>query len=584
MKKLFSVMSLAALMLAASPAFAVDCTTDADCLESEVCTAGVCTPNVLACDTDADCTEGMICVENVCMPDGICATDADCLEGEVCIEGVCMPDYMCTTDADCLEDEICVEGTCVPDLPAECDPACEEGTVCVDGVCYVPGSCVGACDGQSADGCYCDDACVEYGDCCADICDECPDLGACCVPSCDGKTCGDDGCGGSCGVCDAGFKCEDFACVVCEPDCAGKICGPDGCGGTCGDCPAGESCNLAGTECQPCTGCAEWQACDGAGGCVDPAGQGECEYGGEYIAAGCFGIDWIGCCGNGVLYYCDDQSGNCPLGGSCLVSLDCIGQGAGCGWGDQFFMCVEGEGTPDPDGNLYCDFYECVPSCGDKVCGNDGCGGSCGECGEGEACSEAGQCAAASCVGFCGEQAPTGCWCDDECDQWGDCCDDRCTVCPDMCGDDPCAAACTDKCGTVGDCECGGCDAGKVCEANVCVDDGPCVPDCTGLVCGDDGCGGSCGDCAAGETCDMGACVIEIGDDVVAPTCTTDDDCGDGEVCNTDGECVNAGGGGGGGDDSGGGTCATGDSVPTAGFIVLFGILGLAVLRRRVTA
>ena len=37
-----------------------------------------------------------------------------------------------------------------------------------------------------------------------------------------------------------------------------------------------------------------------------------------------------------------------------------------------------------------------------------------------------------------------------------------------------------------------------------------CVPNCSGKVCGDDGCGGSCGECQPGETCQLGqaACVV----------------------------------------------------------------------------
>src|SRR4029079_7623262 len=38
---------------------------------------------------------------------------------------------------------------------------------------------------------------------------------------------------------------------------------------------------------------------------------------------------------------------------------------------------------------------------------------------------------------------------------------------------------------------------GASCDA--CFSD--CQPDCTGKVCGDDGCGGTCGTCAAGEGC-----------------------------------------------------------------------------------
>lgn len=35
-----------------------------------------------------------------------------------------------------------------------------------------------------------------------------------------------------------------------------------------------------------------------------------------------------------------------------------------------------------------------------------------------------------SCVDRCGEEAPAGCWCDDECFLFGDCCDDICDECP----------------------------------------------------------------------------------------------------------------------------------------------------------
>lgn len=65
-----------------------------------------------------------------------------------------------------------------------------------------------------------------------------------CTPSCSGKTCGSDGCGGSCGTCAAGKTCSAGACV-CVPVCGAKACGPDGCGGSCGACSAG-TCSASG--------------------------------------------------------------------------------------------------------------------------------------------------------------------------------------------------------------------------------------------------------------------------------------------------------------------------------------------------
>ncbi len=94
-----------------------------------------------------------------------------------------------------------------------------------------------------------------------------------CVPQCEGKACGDDGCGGSCGSCPPGCPCVDFQCG-CEADCAGKECGPDGIGGFCGNgnaategCEEGEVCNNGLCEVPPegdCTG----KQCgpDGCGG------------------------------------------------------------------------------------------------------------------------------------------------------------------------------------------------------------------------------------------------------------------------------------------------------------------------------
>lgn len=78
-----------------------------------------------------------------------------------------------------------------------------------------------------------------------------------CQPNCDGKNCGNDGCGGSCGNCTAaGQACTiTGVCSVCQPNCGGRECGDDGCGGTCGTCAdeLKETCDTSGlcVACRP---------------------------------------------------------------------------------------------------------------------------------------------------------------------------------------------------------------------------------------------------------------------------------------------------------------------------------------------
>lgn len=69
------------------------------------------------------------------------------------------------------------------------------------------------------------------------------DMATGCQPQCGGRRCGSDGCGGTCGSCDQGFKCDNGTCVAgCTPNCGGKVCGSDGCGGSCGSCPQAFAC------------------------------------------------------------------------------------------------------------------------------------------------------------------------------------------------------------------------------------------------------------------------------------------------------------------------------------------------------
>ncbi len=126
----------------------------------------------------------------------------------------------------------------------------------------------------------------------------------------------------------------------------------------------------------------------------------------------------------------------------------------------------------------------CVPLCDERLCGDDGCGGSCGACAQDEFCAQDGQC---YCQG----------------------CQDR------KCGLDPCSGLL-----------CGMCPGAMECnpEGQCYV---PCVPECGDRCCGDDGCGGECPDFCGefGVSCDQSTCRCEpfsaCGEPAEPPICET---------------------------------------------------------------
>jgi hypothetical protein len=181
--------------------------------------------------------------------------------------------------------------------------------------------------------------------------------------------------------------------------------------------------------------------------------------------------------------------------------------------------------TSVPDAGGETDVVACVPDCAEKVCGDDGCGGSCGPCADGETC-DAGTCSACSCE-------------NKECGDDG--CGNECGPCPGIapyCYDHKCQLECLPSCDgkECGDDGCGGScgqcpNAQDVCNEGLC----ECISDCADKQCGDDGCGGSCGSCEGDMTCTDGVCAAcscdgkECGEDgcgnecgpcpVVAPYC-----------------------------------------------------------------
>jgi hypothetical protein len=109
-----------------------DCSNDPD--SCEACECGSYSEN---CWCDDKCVEFGDCCWNACIECGSCPTEPECGDG------ICQPSGG--------EDEC----NCPDDCPNDPD-SCE------------------ACEcGSSGGNCYCDDACVALGDCCADACSTC---------------------------------------------------------------------------------------------------------------------------------------------------------------------------------------------------------------------------------------------------------------------------------------------------------------------------------------------------------------------------------------------------------------------------
>ena len=423
-------------------------------------------------DCGDECPIGTECVDAalvdgtqapLCAPKG--GGPCDCAEQAQATEAACIATNAHGTCAGVA--------TCGPAGLSDCDapePAQEQ----CDGV--VDEDCDGKTDEQDAIGCqpYYHDGdadgfgagapgpcvCGPEGQFTAPVAGDCEDANPFVHPACEGKECGDDGCGGSCGDCPPGAACgPDGTCGICKPDCLAKQCGDDGCGGSCGACKPGDTCNQSGQcFCKP--------SCEGKGCGPD----------------GCGGT--CGVCDTNL--WCDEW-GKCVCLPNCL-NKKCGDDGCGgsCGACPPLTTCQCGK------------CQGCTPTCSGKECGSDGCGGTCGTCPPGVECDLLGQCTCKQqCTGKecgpdgCGGQCGT-CPSGEACDASGKC------VCQPQCSGKDCGS---DGCGGT----CGTCKPTEECVGSQCK---PCVPQCSGQECGPDGCGGQCGTCPAGKVCDAaGHCV-----------------------------------------------------------------------------
>jgi len=350
-----------------------------------------------------------------------------------------------------------------------------------------------------------------------------------CDRECDGRECGPDLCGGECGTCKSNEYCEDGKCRPCT--CDGKECGDDGCGHPCGKCPEGITCVV--DKC--------------AGPNSIPFNYGCCYKDHLVTQAGVIGV------------------------------TDCEAKGGRCGWIDWGYSSgsygCEPSIDADPTGAhpKECDLGQCTPDCMGKNCGPDGCGGTCGTCKTGEKCLLDQTCCQPDCESRdCGSDG-----CGEKCGYCDDyrLCDNG--ICTEFfgCSAMPfpgCPNCACEKCVESKDPTCGGLypwgewdfDCADLCK-NECGGCKPCVPDCTGKQCGDDGCHGQCGYCKAGDECINGQCVNVSCDNIKCKdgescykgnckpcTCKDrvcgDDGCGHscgkcpaGQACTLDGRCMN---------------------------------------------
>lgn len=186
--------------------------------------------------------------------------------------------------------------------------------------------------------------------------------GVCVIdPDREGKPCGS-----------GGQVCQQDGSCACEPACTGKTCGPDGCGGSCGACDAGQACTTEGVCCTPTT-CAriDQEMCQTPDDCGD---YGICGTfpdgcGGEIDCGGC-SHPCIGCQNN----ICVFTPGGQPCGpDTCCFNQCCASPGQGicgiqarCADGDCCplgFTCCNGSVNGSPRSSCYNI---------DTYCGGDG--------------------------------------------------------------------------------------------------------------------------------------------------------------------------------------------------------------------
>ena len=194
----------------------------------------------------------------------------------------------------------------------------------------------------------------------------------------------------------------------CTPSCTGRTCGDDGCGGSCGACSGGEVCSLGTCNVATCSP-SETLTCGGSLSNVGSSGPGSSS---TIPATSCNGYDYSG--PEQVYLFESDFEGTLVVrlpqwdaseeldvsllrdGGAGCDPATCVDSGiegasTSVSVGDRIFIVVDGYDGNTSKFDLTVDC--CLPDCAGRECGDDGCGGSCGTCGESIYCNkDTGQC------------------------------------------------------------------------------------------------------------------------------------------------------------------------------------------------
>jgi formylglycine-generating enzyme required for sulfatase activity len=339
------------------------------CGKTGVCNgSGACALYSLGTICEAEsCIDGIHRHQRTCDGSGNCSSAvSDACEPYVCSGSVCRSE--CSLDAHCVSTHFCL-GTACESKKATGEP-CLGGNQCQSGFCIDDVCCLTTC------------AC---GESCA--------TGQCVFVACEGKECGNDGCGGSCGTCPFSHICVNGVCQY-SASCGNDVCDED------------ETCDLCPDDCGLCCGN---HVCDGGFGenCLTcPADCGECCGDGVCDTGYAYGENCDTCPEDCPCTECGHvcQSGVCTFtacdGRKC--GTDVAGCGADCGTCAVHHGCVDG----------VCVY---VPWCGDAVCdpGEDclSCPTDCGLC-NGQTCAEATQCHS----GFCSDALCCNEACDGPCE------------------------------------------------------------------------------------------------------------------------------------------------------------------------